>query len=95
MISAPRLCRGPVSNFRSARLSAKSAQALRCESCGAALPADKPTCDYCGSHHALPVYQPGTISDSPVEAPWLSPRRLLVLVAVAAVAAGGAWLVLR
>lgn len=31
------------------------AKAIRCESCGAALPVEKPTCDYCGSHHNLPV----------------------------------------
>lgn len=73
-------------------MSNKSANAIRCESCGAALDPGKATCDYCGSHHNLPAYQPGTLTDPPAPAALVSPRRLLVLLVVAAASAAIAWL---
>jgi len=33
-----------------------TAKAIRCESCGAALPPDNPICLYCGSQHNLPAW---------------------------------------
>ncbi|MEM6798409.1 MAG: hypothetical protein AAF589_02755 [Planctomycetota bacterium] len=63
-----------------------SAKALRCESCGAALSADNPTCEYCGSHHDLPAYKPGALGKAPER---VKSRRLIItLVFLTALTAG-------
>ncbi|MEM8864741.1 MAG: hypothetical protein AAGF31_04265 [Planctomycetota bacterium] len=68
---------------------------LRCESCGATLSPDKSNCDYCGSHHNLPVWKAEPSIETPVATRVLSPRRILVLLAVALLGALSAWLITR
>ncbi|MEM6331492.1 MAG: hypothetical protein AAF790_14770 [Planctomycetota bacterium] len=63
------------------------AKAMRCESCGAALSPDKPTCDYCGSHHNLPAYRAEGLSATPART---TPRRAYALWMGAAAASGAA-----
>ncbi len=55
-----------------------TAKALRCESCGAALSPDNPTCDYCGSHHDLPTYAEAKLTQPPKR-----PRSRRILITLA------------
>ncbi|MEN1679074.1 MAG: hypothetical protein AAGJ46_05745 [Planctomycetota bacterium] len=76
-------------------MTAPSAKAIRCESCGATIAPGTTRCDYCGSHHQLPAYTGEPVVEAPATSAPLRLKRVAVLIGVAAIGALAAWALTR